>query len=557
MSKPVMAFDGAWPPDYKEAYKQRCKRIIALRNNPGLLLSAKEYYRQPGKCAEWIEDFCITFDPRVAGGVTPSIMPFLMFKRQREFIDFIFACLLQQEGGLVEKCRDMGATWLCCAISVYLWLFWAGASIGWGSRKQDLVDRLGDADSIFEKIRMIIDNLPREMWPRGFNPRLHMSKMRIFNPENNSSITGEVGDNIGRGGRKLIYFKDESAHYEHPETIEAALSDNTRVPIDISSVNGVGNVFHRRRENGVDWLPGQPAVKGKTNVFVFDYSDHPLKTKEWYDLRRRKAVDDGLLHIFAQEVERNYEAAKAGVIIPKEWIRAAIDAHIKLDIPDDGMWGAGLDIADNEDEGDKNGLVTRKGIILKSACEWGDRDTGVTTRRTIEVVEPLGPIEVQYDCIGIGSGVKAEINRLKDEWLLPRHVNFVPWNAGGELQDPEGHVEPFDEDTPLNKDFYGSRKSQGWWRLRRRFEKTFRALNEGIKYNHDELISIDSTIPFHILDKLVKELSQPTASKGARLKLIIDKKPDGTRSPNMGDATMMAYDPQETSLTTWLKLAGQ
>jgi hypothetical protein len=60
-----------------------------------------------------------------------------------------------------------------------------------------------------------------------------------------STATGEAGDNIGRGGRTLGYFKDESAHYEHRDLIEAALGDNTNVQIDISSVNGLGNVFHR------------------------------------------------------------------------------------------------------------------------------------------------------------------------------------------------------------------------------------------------------------------------------------------------------------------------
>ena len=54
--------------------------------------------------------------------------------------------------------------------------------------------------------------------------------MRIVNPQTGASITGESGDNIGRGGRKLCYFKDESAWYERPEKIEAALADNTRGP---------------------------------------------------------------------------------------------------------------------------------------------------------------------------------------------------------------------------------------------------------------------------------------------------------------------------------------
>jgi hypothetical protein len=37
---------------------------------------------------------------------------------------------------------------------------------------------------------------------------------------------------------------------------------------------------------------------------------------------------------------------------------------------------------------------------------------------------------VHYDSIGVGSGVKAEINRLTDDGLLPEGVSFASWNAG-------------------------------------------------------------------------------------------------------------------------------
>jgi phage terminase large subunit len=46
-----------------------------------------------------------------------------------------------------------------------------------------------------------------------------------------------------------------------------------------------------------------------------------------------------------------------------------------------------------------------------------------------------------------------------------------------------------------------------------------------------------------LLRTLEKELSQPTMSRNSRLKLIIDKQPEGTRSPNLADAVVMAYWP--------------
>jgi phage terminase large subunit len=60
-------------------------------------------------------------------------------------------------------------------------------------------------------------------------------------------------------------------------------------------------------------------------------------------------------------------------------------------------------------------------------------------------------------------------------------------------------------------------------------------------YDPDTLISIDSSITN--IRKLEKELCQVTASKGARLKMVIDKTPEGTKSPNLADAVMMDYWP--------------
>ncbi len=266
----------AWPPDYVSVLVWRRAQLAKFELNPKLAASALAYYRTRPK--EFILHWCDTFDPRNAGTDRPARMPLILFPRQADFVDFIFDCLRRDGPGLVEKSRDMGATWVAVAISVWLWLFWTGAAIGWGSRKEEYVDKLGDPKSIFEKIRMLIRGLPEMFLPRGFDAARHMTYMRVVNPANNATITGEAGDNIGRGGRSLIYFKDESAHYERPEKIEAALSDNTNVQIDISSVNGTGNVFHRRREAGIDWTPDTVVPSNKTAVLVLDWRDHPAKT---------------------------------------------------------------------------------------------------------------------------------------------------------------------------------------------------------------------------------------------------------------------------------------
>lgn len=541
MQPPSTTGRGSWPPRYVDVWAWRQQQALKLQTAPTLAAGALEFYRT--RPVEWINHWCDTYDPRNAGSDVPARLPLVLFPRQEDLIGFLMSCLKDQESGLIEKCRDMGATWVCAAFSVWLWLFWPGASIGWGSRKEQLVDKIGDPDSIFEKMRMVVLGLPRVFWPAGFNPSDHMTYMRFVNPANGATITGEAGDNIGRGGRKLIYFKDESAHYERPEKIEASLADNTRVQIDLSSVNGLGNVFHRRREAGMEWQPGKAMEPGRTRVFVMDWSEHPAKTEAWYRARKAKAEADGLLHVFAQEVDRNYSAAVDGVIIPADWVKSAIDAHVTLGLKVSGPWGAALDVADGG--GDRNALVKRQGVVLRFAEEWGAPDTAQTARRALALCTGHGPMEMQYDCIGVGAGVKAEANNLEATGAMPKGLRLVPWNAGAGVQNPQGRVIEGDKDSPLNEDFYANLKAQAWWELRNRFYRTWRAVKEGATYHPDTLISLDSTMP--LLRQIEKELSQATASKGARMKLVVNKTPEGTRSPNLADAVVMAYWPIQGS----------
>jgi phage terminase large subunit len=536
--KPVALSHEQWPPDYAGVYAWRIKTLAELRADPAKLASAKAYYST--RFAEFIMHWMDTYNPRKQSN---KWMPFVLFERQSEYIDFLDELRRDNENGLIEKCRDIGATWLSCAYSVCCVLFLPDDSTGWGSRKEELVDKIGDPDSIFEKMAKLIDRLPDVFVPAD----LKRSFMRIVNPSTGGTITGESGDNIGRGGRKSRYFKDESAHYERPELIEAALADNTDVQIDISSVNGLGNVFHRRREAGVTWSPGIPIEPGLTRVFVFDWRDHPEKTQEWYDRRKAKAEREGMQHIFAQEVDRNYSAAVQNTIISYEWIEACVDAHFHipcLRVPPSEEWMAGFDVRD--EGGDRHALVMRQGIILRKAIDWGGPDDpGQTTRDLIAYMREFGKrCPIQYDCIGVGATVKSEYNRLIQSGELdPELFSMVPWHAGAAVQEPFARVVPGDEESSTNRDFFMNFKAQAWWSLRTRCYKTWRARTFGDQYHPDELMSIDSTIPSGVLLQLKKELAQPTRAKTGSLKLVIEKKPSGTRSPNLADAIVQCYNP--------------
>lgn len=541
-----------WPPDYKAVYRWRTRMLRELTADPGKLASARAYYAT--RPAEFIMDWLDTYDPRKSpNNANPQLrgekwMPFVFFKRQEDVIGFFESCSHSQESGLVEKCRDFGLTWLACGYSVWRWLFIKNDAIGWGSRKESLVDKPGDPDSIFEKIRLMLKRMPKIWMPAGFSWGRHSTFMKLLNPENGAIIAGEAGDNIGRGGRRSCYFLDEAAHLERAEKVEAALGDNTNVRIDISSVNGVGNVFHRRRENGVVWTPDSNIEPGYIRVFIADWRDHPLKTQEWYDKRKARYEREGMAHIFAQEVDRNYAAAVSNVVIPYDWIEAAVNAHIDIDYLRDAVpehlneWYAGLDVADEGN--DRNALTLREWVIWRSVDEWGERDPGLTARKAILACrEHSGHITCMYDCIGVGSGVKTEYNRLTtDEGVVDAYkIPFIPWNAGASVINPWERIIPDDNESLQNKDFFDNLKAQAWWSLRTRFYKTFKARTEGAVYPVDELISLDGSM--RLLEQLKKELAQPTVGHSSRLKLLIEKKPDGMRSPNLADSGVLAFFP--------------
>lgn len=535
-----------WPPDYRDTYADRIQRhrnIIAK----DLGIHAKQYYATHP--VEFLEHWCNTYDPRKVGTGMPANMPFMPFEKQRELIVWLNGLVQDQENGLVEKSRDMGATWCACAFSVWLWLFHPGASIGWGSRKQDLVDRLGDPDSIFEKIRMLIHGLPSFLRPYELNDKEHLTFMKCIHPSNGATITGEAGDNIGRGGRKLIYFKDESSHYERPERIEAALADNTNIQVDISSVNGAGNLFYRKRHSG------------QTRVFIMDWTDHPNKNQAWYDKRRAKSQAEGTEHLFAQEVDRDYTAAVEGVFIPAKYVKAAIDAHIKLGFEPIGKKKSGLDVAD--EGGDANVQIDGHGPVVTYIDMWKVGTTGFTARKAYDHCLETGCEELIYDSVGVGAGVKSETIDIADKAKVKaekegikyvERVKVIPYNAGNAVVDPKKKYVA----GKKNEDMFFNHVAQSMWYLFDRFLKTYNMVNGLETYDVGELISLPGNLP-HI-HQLVLEISIPLreTDEAGRVRRESKKKmvKRGVKSPNYLEALMQLYAPQHGPRIRRVMIAG-
>lgn len=525
-------------PDYSSVFHERSKHLNAIRKNPQLLPALKAFYKD--NPSQFIYDWGCTTDPRNIERGLPAIIPFIPFERQVEWIDWAIGMWQGQQKGSTVKSRDMGVSWLSIALACTMCIFHNDFVFGFGSRKEEYVDKLGDPKSLFWKAREFMMMLPPE-FRAGFDSRKTAFHMRLLFPESNAAIIGEAGDSIGRGNRTSIYIVDEFAFTERPKLIDAALSQTTNCRIDVSTPNGPNNPFAER-------------VKKGKNVFRFHWREDPRKDEEWYQ-KQKEDLDPVTL---AQEVDIDFNASIEGVLIPQRWVQAAIDAHEKLDIDPYGDKVSALDVADKGK--DKNAQSYRNGILLVDMDEWQGtavEDIFGTTQRAFDNVLAWGVNGFRFDSDGLGAGVRGDarvINEQRWAQALVKLPVSAFYGSGSVIDKTEFIIAP-DGDSPgvTNGEFFANYKAQCWWALRDRFKKTYEAIEMGKPHPTDELISISSKCSH--LTKLSSELSQPTYKKTGAGKIIVDKAPDDMASPNLADSIMMVYANTTSSTAADLFLA--
>lgn len=406
-----------WAPDYEAIYRERAERLERIRAEPAMLAGLKEFYKD--NPAQFILDWGMTFDPRNAEVGLPTTMPFLLFPKQVEFIDWLLARWRGREDGLAEKSRDMGISWLCVAFAVWMMLFHPGTVVGFGSRKEEYVDDLNDPKSLFWKVRQFIALLPVEFRPAGWDAKKHAPFMTIKNPENGSAIVGESGDNIGRGNRTSVYFKDESAFYERAESIDAALSQTSNCKIDISTPNGNGNPFYRKRHSG------------KVKVFTFHWRDDPRKGPEWY-AKQQNDLDPVVL---AQEVDIDYNASTSDAWISGALVEIAQQLGA-ADVEVNGPWSIGVDAAHMGD--DESIICPRRGSLTIDLKPLKGVDGHALAASVEEVCRTLEDAGGTIGVIGIeldGPGVSAYDTLRRGKWAAV----VVGVHTGARLKDDRNY----------------------------------------------------------------------------------------------------------------------
>lgn len=528
-----LSFPFDWKkPEYGAVLQWRRERLNRLKASPEALVDARTFYQ--AHPAEFINHWGMTVDPRNVERGLPAAVPFLLFPRQEEWVSWFLESWKGSRPGITEKSRDMGMSWLTIALSCTLCLFNRGVAVGFGSRKEEYVDKIGSPKSLFERGRLFMQNVPRIFAGNWSAPH-----MRIQFHDTGSFIGGEAGDEIGRGDRTSFYFVDEAAFLEHPEKVDGALSQTTNCRIDVSTPNGLANTFAQKRFS--------PAYADTGRVFTFHWMQDPRKDQAWYD----KQVAELDPVIVAQEIDLNYSASVEGVVIPNAWIQAAIDADKKLGFEITGDKFAALDVAD--EGADKNALAGRHGVKLNRMKSWSGAGSTIfkTVEKAFALLDEWEQESFLYDGDGLGAGVRGDAQQINSERdkVGKQQVSDQPFRGSAAVWRPEAEMVK----KRKNKDYFMNLKAQSWWALRLRFEKTYKAVVEKQPFDPDDLIVIDSQLPE--LVSLIMELSQPTWQPNTVGKIVIDKVPDGMKSPNLADAVMILFNPATRGPELWRKLA--
>lgn len=236
---------------------------------------------------------------------------------------------------VIEKSREMGATWMFLYLADWEWRFKPQIHIGFISKDEKAVASDDDPDSLFGKLDFLDSHLPSFL---RVNRSVMSSENVITNLDNGSTIVGHPATKGAmRGGRKKFVVQDEM-HFFPPENdyqVHDSLQHATYCRIMVSTVNrerGMSGAFYDVCTNAlsdvgrivIDWKDDRDkaaglytAENGKLKVLDTGYK-YPDKYRfildgrnrsPYYDFecRRPLATDASI----AAELDRNFGGAAA------------------------------------------------------------------------------------------------------------------------------------------------------------------------------------------------------------------------------------------------------
>jgi hypothetical protein len=235
--------------------------------------------------------------------VAVAEVPFITWPVQDHAATKIINCIRNGRDVLIDKSRDMGASWLCLSVITWMMLFEPNFTAKILSRKEEEVDSTqemlgvrGVPDTLFWKIRYMVSRQPAFL-----RALLDDSYMRVTHQAMGSMVGGEsTNKNAGRGGRCKVTLLDECSVYNDLAAIDA--STESASSCRIFNATPVGPGYYSDLRFG-----------GKIEVVVLGFWNHPEK-----GLGRRVVQEEGKLRWTspARELAKSKQSSK---VIAQNW----------------------------------------------------------------------------------------------------------------------------------------------------------------------------------------------------------------------------------------------
>lgn len=269
----------SWPPDLEILKQSRVRLLLQCKNDPAYAAVVKQ------RCANdpiyFLESFGFV-EYRQGIGAAASAIPVVLYPQQREFVLHLVKVLMEaansetfRHNELIEKARKTAGTW--STLFVFIWFFlFHNASFLIMSKKEDDVDREGDLDTPFEKIRFFIRLIEKSadfLLPEGFtlNSKKYNKTLLIKSPLGGQISGDSSAVHATRQKRALAILYDEFAYCENDQAIWTSGSGTVKVRIAVSTPNGVNNKYYRLRWN---------KENEKVHITSFTWDRHPVFGKD-------------------------------------------------------------------------------------------------------------------------------------------------------------------------------------------------------------------------------------------------------------------------------------
>lgn len=219
----------------------------------------------------FINTFGWQFNPVNSGH---EVGPFICWeefqdKAIREILDAVY----DQHDALIEKSREMGASWLILFIMVWCARFFQRKSFLVMSRKEDLVDS-ESSDSLFWKVDFILRHLPEWLCPPD---NIRRRSLLVGFKDTQSALHGEATTGkAGVGGRHTAIFLDEFSQVPEDREILHRTSDTARCRIFNGTHLGQDTAFYELSQ------------RETIQKIVMHWTQHPEKKRGAYRMMEGK-----------------------------------------------------------------------------------------------------------------------------------------------------------------------------------------------------------------------------------------------------------------------------